>query len=130
MPYLQSGLGKWATVKEHNDNFQWNEGVCPIFLRSKSDGKYAWINPNPGGSEYLRPLVKSSTKDTAKAVLAAVRQFEAERDALVPLAVSVANKRVTIEYTVQPSMHDGANIKVMEHCSVHCQLSLRWSAGN
>ena len=116
---LQSGLGKWATVKSHNDDFMWNEAWCPIFLRCVKTGAYNWVNPSPGGCDYLRPLVKSSKKDTAAAVLAAVRRFEAERDALIPLTVKVGDMTVTVKYTVQPSMHDGANVKVI---TVQCTL--------
>ena len=89
-------------------------------MRCVETGKYSWKNDSPGGCDYLRPLVKSSKKDTSEAVLAAVRRFEAERDALVPLTVTVGDMKVTVKYTVQPSMHDGANIKVI---TLHCTLN-------
>ena len=105
-------MGKWATVKNQNDDFLWNEGLVGLFLRSSKTGTYFWVNQKPGGSEHLRPLKKSTEKDTAEEVLASVRAFERARDSLTPLTVVVGGKTVTVSYTVQPSMYDGAVIKV------------------
>ena len=112
-------MGKWATVKNFNDDFMWNEGWVPIFLRNPKTGTYVWHNPKPGGATHLRPTKKSAKKDTAEAVLEAVQAFEAERAALVPFTHKVGEKTVTVHYTVHPSMHDGANIKVSTLHNAH-----------
>ena len=119
---FQSGLGKYATVKSVNDDFLYNEGMCSLSIRDPATNLYLFVNNSTGGPRHLRPLRKSTTKDTAEAVVAAVREHEAEVAALVPLVLDIDGKRVTVKHEIHHSMHDGANIKV---CTIYCTVYTR-----
>ena len=107
----QSGMGKWAMKKAVNDDFLYNIGVVPLYVWCEEARKFLYVNPNPGGADALRPLKKTTIKDTDEAILAFYDEMQNEIEWLRPLQITVNGLKIKIVHHIVNSMHDGKNIR-------------------
>ena len=114
----QTGLGKTARTRKHNDDQSLNQAICSLMIRRAGDGeeKVLFRNEKPGGCEHLRPLSKESVKDTDEVIIEGMKEIKRELDSIKEFTFHIDDKTVSVSITCIPSMHDGKNRKVFPSC--------------
>ena len=113
----QTGLGKTARTKDHNDDQSFNQAICSLMIRRTGESrKILFRNENPGVCEHLRPLSKESVKDIDDVIIEGKKQVKRELEGVQEMTFNIDNKTVNVLITCIPSVHDGKNRKVILLC--------------
>jgi hypothetical protein len=89
------------------------DGWCVKTDINAAVGECVFSNPNPGGMQFLRPILLTSEKETAVMSLRINEDHEEEISNLNCYTFTLLGKTVTVHYIVEPAMRDGKEIRIL-----------------